>query len=90
MASKDKNPVASNGSTVLPPSEHFFQLNEIRSATDTDFKYFIQLADENGDGWVKKLDKNNMTIWQKETGVSSIKMAKVGVAGWLVTVALVG
>lgn len=71
-------PVANNGpSTAIPPSGHFFQLNEIRSATDSDFDYFIQLADEQGDGWVKRLDKNNLTIWQKETGVSSVKMAKV-------------
>jgi hypothetical protein len=63
-----------NGCTA-PPS--FFQLNEIRSATDSDFEYFIQLADHHGDGWIKKLEKNGLTIWQKETGASTIKMVKV-------------
>ncbi len=77
MASKEKSPVASNGSTIIPPGEHFIQLNEIRSATDADYQYFIQLAEDHGDGWVKRLEKNDLTIWQKETGVSSIKMAKV-------------
>lgn len=72
MASKETSPEANNGN----PS-HFIQPNEIRSATDSDFEYFIQLA-EREDGWIKKLDKNNITIWQKETGVSSIRMAKVG------------
>lgn len=62
---------------VTDDGAHFFQPNEIRSATDADFEYFIHLADQHGDGWVKKLDRNNMTIWQKETGISSIKMAKV-------------
>lgn len=71
------SPTASNGASVLP-SGHFFQPNEIRSATDADFEYFIRLAEvHEGDGWIKKLDKNNLTIYQKETGVSSIKMAKV-------------
>ena len=58
-------------------SAGFFQPLEIRSATDADFDYFIQLADQEGDGWIKKLDKDSITIWQKETGTSSIKMAKV-------------
>ena len=75
MASKGTSPVSDNGST--PPSTHFFQVNEIRSATDSDFEYFVQLAEEEEDGWVKKLDKNGITIWQKETGESPIKMAKV-------------
>lgn len=83
MTTKEKSSaVASNGSSTIPPSEHFFQLNEIRRATDKDFEYFIKLAEENGDGWVKKLDKNKITIWQKETGASPIKMAKVG-GPWL-------
>ena len=78
MASKETS--SSNGCEI-PPSGHFFQLNEIRSATDSDFEYFIRLAEEE-EGWIKKLepkklDKNSITIWQKETGVSSIKMAKV-------------
>ena len=58
-------------------SGSFFQPNEIRSATDADFDYFIGLAEDEGEGWIKKLDKNGIIIWQKETGVSSIKIAKV-------------
>jgi len=57
-----------------------FEVNEIRSATEEDFQHFIRLVEEykvEGSGWTKKLDKNNITIWQKETGVSSIKMALV-------------
>lgn len=59
----------------------FFEPNEIRSATDSDFEYFVQLADDRGDTWIKKLDKNGLVIWQKDTGVSSIKMAKVSTSG---------
>ena len=54
----------------------FFHLGEIRVATDSDFEYFIHLAEHHED-WVKKLDKNGLTVWQKETGHSTIKMAKV-------------
>lgn len=68
-------PATNSCDTTAPPS--FFQPYEIRSATDSDFDYFIRLADDDGDGWIKKLEKNGITIWQKETGVSSIKMAKV-------------
>lgn len=75
MASSECPPAVPDSNGWAAPS--FFQPNEIRSATDSDFLYFVQLADDQGDGWVKKLDKNNITIWQKETGVSSIKMAKV-------------
>lgn len=71
MASEDPPTPARNGDT-----SSFFQPYEIRSATDADFEHFVRLADEQGDGWVKKLDKNNITIWQKEAGVSPIKMAK--------------
>lgn len=74
MASKGTSPVSDNGS--IPPNTHFLQVNEIRSATDSDFEYFMRLAEEE-DGWLKKLDKNGITIWQKETGESPIKMAKV-------------
>lgn len=78
---RSEDPPARNG-WAAPPS--FFQPNEIRSATDSDFQYFVQLADDRGDEWVKKLDKKNLTIWQKETGVSSIKMAKVrNLVQWL-------
>ena len=54
----------------------FFQLGELREATDKDFDYFRRLA-EFHDNWIKKLDKNGLTVWQKETGHSTIKMAKV-------------
>ena len=57
-----------------------FKVNEIRSATDEDFQHFIRLVEEHkveGSGWTKKLDKNNIVIWQKETGASPIKMALV-------------
>ena len=56
----------------------FFHLGEIRVATDSDFDYFTHLAEHHED-WVKKLDKNGLIVWQKETGHSTIKMAKVGV-----------
>ena len=75
MQKQDPIMADSPGSDTAPPS--FFQPYEIRSATDSDFEYFIQLADDEGDGWIKKLEKNGLTIWQKETGVSSIKLAKV-------------
>ena len=72
MASKANAPVlGENGNRQI------FQLGEIRSATDVDFEHFIQLADESGNGWVKKLEKNGLIILQKETGVSSIRMVKV-------------
>ena len=54
----------------------FLQLGEIRVATDADFDYFVHLA-ECHDNWTKKLDKNGLIVWQKETGHSTIKMAKV-------------
>ena len=54
----------------------FFHLGEIRPATDSDFDYFTRLAEHHED-WVKKLDKNGLVVWQKETGHSTIKMAKV-------------
>ena len=54
----------------------FLQLGELRVATDADFDYFISLAEYHED-WTKKLDKNGLTVWQKETGHSTIKMAKV-------------
>jgi hypothetical protein len=57
---------------------HFFDLGEIRVATDSDFDYFIRLAERHED-WVKMLDKKGLTVWQKEMGHSTIKMAKVSV-----------
>ena len=54
----------------------FFKLGEVRVATDKDFEYFMRIAD-NHDGWVKKMEKNGLRIWQKETESSLIKMAKV-------------
>lgn len=73
MASSETPPLA----PASNDSASFFQPNEIRSATDADFEYFVQLADDRGDSWIKKLDKNGLIIWQKESGVSSIKMARV-------------
>ena len=60
--------MATNGTKI-------FELGEIRSATDNDFDRFIHLL-EDSDGWVKKLDKV-VTVWQKETGHSTIKLVKV-------------
>ena len=57
-------------------SNGFIELGEIRAATDADFDYFVRLA-ECHESWIKKLDKNGLTVWQKETGHSTIKMAKV-------------
>ena len=79
MATERTSPA--NEGSPIPSDSRFFQPNEIRSATDSDFDYFIQLADQDGDGWIKKLDKNGLVIWQKESGVSSIKMAKVCACG---------
>ncbi len=61
-----------------------FKVNEIRSATDDDFQHFMRLVEEyktEGSGWTKKLERRDITIWQKETGQSSIKMALVSGAG---------
>lgn len=61
-----------------------FKVNEIRSATDDDFQHFISLVEEyerDGTGWTKKLERRDITIWQKETGQSPIKMALVSGAG---------
>lgn len=62
--------MATNGSTNT-----IFELGEIRPATDTDFEHFIHLV-EDDDGWIKKLNKV-VTVWQKETGHSTIKLVKV-------------
>ena len=80
MAKKeDSLPTIKNSSEG---SYQFFQLNEIRRATDVDFEYFIHLANEYGEDtdWVKKHDKSAIKIWQKETGASSVKMALVSLA----------
>lgn len=53
----------------------FFELGEIRPARDSDFEYFIGLAE--GHGWTKKLDKNGLMAWSKDTGRSTVKMVKV-------------
>ena len=53
----------------------FFKLGEIRPARTSDFEYFVSLAE--GHGWTKKMDKNGLMAWSKETGNTSIKMAKV-------------
>lgn len=76
MAKKDS---PSSTKSCGQGSNQFFELDEIRSARDADFEYFIHLANgysEDTD-WVKKHDKNAIKIWQKETGVSSVKMALV-------------
>lgn len=75
MAARTHQSIASQQDTV---GNNFFQLGEIRVATDSDFDYFIRLAEHHED-WVKKLDKNGLTVWQKEVGHSTIKMAKVSV-----------
>lgn len=64
---------ASNGSSAG------FKVNEIRSATEEDFQHFVRLADEYKEGtrWTRKLEKNGIAIWQKDTGASPIKMALV-------------
>ena len=70
----------SNGTTnsigSANPACGFFDLGEVRAATDKHFDYFLNLLDNN-DGWIKKLEKNELTIWQKECENSTIKMAKV-------------
>ena len=53
----------------------FFKLGEIRPALESDFQYFIELAD--GAGWTKKVDKNGMAAWMRNMGKTSIKMLKV-------------
>ena len=64
------------GSAKVAKLNGFLELGEIRVATDADFDYFMRLA-ECTDNWNKKLDKNGLTVWQKETGHSTIKLAKV-------------
>ncbi len=54
----------------------FFNLGEIRVARESDFQCFLHLA-ENHEGWVKKLDKNGLIVWNRDTGKTSIKMFKV-------------
>ena len=54
----------------------FFDVGEIRLAKDSDFDYFAYLA-ENFDGWVKKYEKDGMTVWNKDTGRRTVRMLKV-------------
>ena len=68
----DENEVPRQDTT----GKEFLQLGEIRAATDSDFDYFVRLAEHHED-WVKKLDKNGLIVWQKETEHSTIKVAKV-------------
>ena len=75
MAVRTHQSIASQQDTI---GNDFFHLGEIRVATDSDFDYFIRLA-EHHEEWIKKLDKNGLTVWQKEVGHSTIKMAKVSV-----------
>ncbi len=56
--------------------DSFFKLGEIRVATERDFEHFIHIADSN-EGWIKKVEKNGFTIYQRECDNSMIKMAKV-------------
>lgn len=57
------------------PEPSFFELGEIRPARDSDFAYFVGLAE--GHGWTKKLDKNGLVAWSKDMGKSTVKMVKV-------------
>ena len=57
-------------------AETFFVVGEIRPALDSDFQHFIDLAD--GGGWVKKMEKNGLLAWTRNTENASIKMFKVG------------
>lgn len=63
----------------------FFELGEVRLATDSDFDYFAHLA-KNFDGWVKKYDKHGVTVWNKDTGGKTVKMLKVRQWGLYCTV----
>lgn len=54
----------------------FFELGEIRIARESDFQYFRRLV-EGHEGWLKKLDKNGLTVWNRDTGKTSVKMFKV-------------
>ncbi len=54
----------------------FFSLGEIRVARESDFEYFRRLADDN-EGWTKKLDRDGLTVWNRDSGSTSIKMFKV-------------
>ena len=74
MATNSNDTTKSIGSAN--PASGFFGLGEVRAATDRDFDYFLNLLDNN-DGWIKKLEKNELTIFQKECENSTIKMAKV-------------
>ena len=82
MAEESRNSGAASGIINTEASQQtfaedsFLQLGEIRAATDDDFDYFVHLA-ERHENWIKKLDKNGLVVWQKETGHSTIKMAKV-------------
>jgi hypothetical protein len=56
-------------------AETFFVVGEIRPALDSDFQHFIDLAD--GGGWVKKMEKNGLLAWTRNTENASIKMFKL-------------
>ncbi|XP_064404303.1 START domain-containing protein 10-like [Halichondria panicea] len=55
---------------------NFFKLGEIRVATEKDCEHFMHIADSN-DGWIRKVEKNGFTIYQRECDNSMVKMAKV-------------
>ena len=54
----------------------FLKLGEIRVASDSDFQYFIELA-ENHEGWVQKLDRDGLIVWNRDMGKTPLKMFKV-------------
>ncbi len=54
----------------------FFSLGEIRVARESDFEHFRRLADDS-EGWTKKLDRDGLTVWNRDSGSTSIKMFKV-------------
>lgn len=54
---------------------NFFEVGEIRPARDSDFQHFVDLAD--GSGWTKKIDKNGLLVWMRNTENASMKMFKV-------------
>ncbi len=68
-----------NGKKGDDQAEKFFKLGEIRVATDDDFEHFLYISDCN-DGWIKKVDKGGLAIYQKECDNSAIKMIKVSLA----------
>ena len=63
-----------------PPS--FFKVGEIRRPTEEDYQHFLLLT-ENHDNWIRKCNKNNVTVWMKDIPGVTIKMLKVGLKNLL-------